>query len=231
MIIAGIQKLTTLDYPGKLACIIFTQGCNFACGYCHNPEMIPTKSTGHHDPDLEPKKILEFLSRRKGMLDGVVVSGGEPTIQPDLIGFIKKIKELGFLIKLDTNGSNPQVVQKLLDQQLLDYIAMDVKHSLEKYQSMVKKDCKDEIKESILIIKSSGVPYEFRSTILPYYHSKNDLIRMGRAINKSEKWNLQTFRPLRVLNHKLKNEYPFTIEEMNDFIKVTKKYAKLTSIR
>jgi pyruvate formate lyase activating enzyme len=122
MLIAGLQKLTLIDYPEKLATLIFTQGCNFACDYCHNAEMIPQCRMKPFDPRLEPQAILNFLKHRQGLIDGVVISGGEPTLQSDLQAFIQQIKKLGYLVKLDTNGSNPNVLKKLIDANLLNYI-------------------------------------------------------------------------------------------------------------
>lgn len=231
MLIAGIQKMTLLDYPDKIAALIFTQGCNFACGYCHNPEMIPKSRVLPYSPDLEPDAILEFLSRRVGLLDAVVISGGEPTIHEDLGEFMQKIKDVGFLIKLDTNGSNPEVVQDLLDKKLLDYIAMDIKQSYSKYKELAKNDIADNIKKSIEIVRNSGIPYEFRSTILPRYHSSQDIEDMGEMIKGSDKWFLQNFRPMKTLDRKLQNENSFSEKEMEDLGKVADPYAELVDIR
>jgi pyruvate formate lyase activating enzyme len=231
MLIAGFQKLTLLDYPGKLAALIFTQGCNFACDYCHNPEMIPQCRRKTYDPRLDPQAILKFLERRQGLLDGVVISGGEPTLQPDLQDFMAKIKAMGYLIKLDTNGSNPQVLTNLIHANLLNYIAMDIKHTPKKYLKLVKNDCSDSILESINIIKNAKIDYEFRSTILPFFHSKDDIREMGKMIKGAEKWYLQTFRPHKTLSRKLNNQRSFTQKEMQSLQKATKPFANLVEIR
>lgn len=231
MLIAGLQKLTLLDYPGKIAAIIFTQGCNFACGYCHNPEMIPLLRVLPDDPQFEPRNVLRFLSRRKNLLDGVVITGGEATLQPDLMTFMREIKGMGFLIKLDTNGSNPDVLEKIFERDLVDYVAMDIKHTSEKYRELVKNDCEKTVGKSIALIMRSGVDYEFRSTILPACHSKHDLEEMGKMIRGAKRWYLQNFRPLRTLHKKFATALPFSPEELHTLEAVAKKYAEEVGVR
>jgi len=162
MKIGGFQRFSLIDYPAKISAIIFTQGCNFRCPYCHNPELVdPKLFTSAIDEDL----ILSFLRKRVGKLDGVVITGGEPLLQHDLIEFIKKVKEMGYLIKLDTNGSYPEKLERLLD--LIDYIAMDIKAPLEKYHDVVRTDvCTEKIMESITIILNGDIDYEFRTTVV-----------------------------------------------------------------
>lgn len=231
MLIAALQKLTLLDYPDKIAALIFTQGCNFYCGYCHNPEMIPKKRVLPMSDDLTEKSVLKFLKTRKGLLDGVVISGGEPTLQEDLESFIKKIKKLGFLVKLDTNGSHPEILQNLLKQKLLDYIAMDIKQSEIKYEDLVKANVMPAIRKSITLIKDSGVDYEFRSTILPLLHSEKEIEAMGKMIKGAERWYLQNFRPLKTLKKSFQKERPFSSEELVHLQKIAKPYAKVVEIR
>ncbi len=231
MIIAGIQKLTLLDYPGKLAALLFTQGCNFACGYCHNAEMIPICKNNPQDITLLPEKILTFLKSRGGLLDGVVISGGEPTLQPGLQQFMAKIKTMGFLIKLDTNGSNPDILQSLLNENLIDYIAMDVKHTQKKMNILTREVEIDNIVRSMEIIKECGVDYEFRSTILPSYHKEQDIHEMGKLISGAKRWYLQNFRPLKTLNPKLRSSRSFTQKELNSYQDIAQKYAKHVNIR
>lgn len=231
MIIAGFQKLTLLDYPGHLAAIVFTQGCNFYCGYCHNPEMIPRVSSGPKRSDLQAETVLDFLKKRKDLLDGVVISGGEPTLQEDLQDFIKAIKTMGFLVKLDTNGSNPEVLQELINQQLLDYIAMDVKHSKKKYRDLVKSDVAKSIQKSITIIMNSNVDYEFRSTLVPSYHSEEDVDSMGKMIRGAKQWYLQPFRPLKTLDKRLARERSYTSEELDRFKNIASRFAKMVEVR
>ncbi len=190
MIIDGFEQLTLLDYPEHLACMIFTRGCNFKCPYCQNSSLIRyNKEPGK----FSEEEILEFLNTRKGKLEGIVISGGEPTIQKGLVDFIKKVKELGFLVKLDTNGSNPKVLKELLDNNLVDYIAMDIKNDLEDYEQVT--DCKvniKAIKESINLISNSKIDYEFRTTIMKECHKLSNLKKIIELI-KNNKYYIQNF--------------------------------------
>ncbi len=190
MRIAGLQKLTMLDYPSKLACIIFTQGCNLRCSYCQNSSLIRLKG----ENELSEEDIFSFLKERRKYIDGVVITGGEPTIQKDLPEFIKKIKDLGYSVKLDTNGTNPVMIKRLIDENLVDYIAMDIKNILNKYEDVVKKKINTEIiKKSIGIIKGGGTDYEFRMTIIKNIHSISDIIEVQNYIGKKDKFFLQNF--------------------------------------
>jgi pyruvate formate lyase activating enzyme len=229
MIIAGLQKLTLLDYPGKIACIVFTQGCNFACGYCHNPEMIPIiqeTSSG-----LTEKGVLKFLESRRNLLEGVVITGGEPTLQKDLKDFMRQIKDLGFEIKLDTNGSHPGIVQEILQDGLADYVAMDLKATLSKYKDLVKNDVAEQISQTIRVIMDSGVDYEFRSTIFPSCHSEEDIREMGSLIMGSKNWYLQNFRPLKTLHPSFKKQPSFTSEELLRLKSIARQYAEHVEVR
>lgn len=161
MRIGGLLKTSLIDYPGKIAAVVFTQGCNFRCFYCHNPELIASKEGVYSE-----KEILDFLGRRRRKISGVVITGGEPTLQEDLPDFLKKIKEMGFLTKLDTNGSNPRMLRKLIEQDLVDYAAMDIKGPFSKYHDIVCASVDlDDIKESIRLLMDSNLDYEFRTTI------------------------------------------------------------------
>lgn len=231
MLIAGFQKMTLLDYPEKIAALVFTQGCNFACGYCHNPEMIPSKRILPYRPEFEPEAILDFLRRRKGLLDGVVVSGGEPTLQSDLDEFLASIKSLGFLVKLDTNGSRPEILKSLFEKNLVDYVAMDLKHTAEGYRALVKNDCSEAIHASIRLIKDSDVDYEFRSTLLPSVHQSVHLHAMGEMIKGAKRWYLQNFRSLKTLDRKLTQERSFREEELKSYRQIALKYAAFVGTR
>src|SRR5690554_5488754 len=170
MKIIGFQKTSLIDYPGKIVSIIFTQGCNFKCPYCHNSDLIFFQSVNNeyfpHD------YIFSFLKKRKGLIDGVSITGGEPTLQPDLYNFIVKIKDINLNIKLDTNGSNPELIKSLIDDKLIDYIAMDIKGPLDKYECIIdNKINTDKIIKSISLIKNSKVDYEFRTTVVPGIHN------------------------------------------------------------
>lgn len=230
MLIAGFQKLTLLDYPGKIAAIVFTQGCNFACGYCHNPEMIPLLKT-QKDTALEPEKILQFLTTRKGLLDGVVITGGEPTVHQDLPEFLKSIKDLDFQVKLDSNGSNPDMLEKIIKNELADFFAMDVKATLSKYKKLVKIEVAENIRKSIRIIKDSGIDYEFRSTILPSTHSEDDIRDIGKLIKGAKNWHLQSFRPTKTLHPSFKKMNPFTSEELHHLQKIARQFAENVEVR
>ncbi len=218
MLISGVERFTLLDYPGKTAAILFTAGCTFRCGFCHNPEFVlPDLLATMKDSFIPEEAVLNFLQTRQGLLDGVVISGGEPTVQPDLLSFIAKIKAMGFLVKLDTNGNRPEIVEQALADGLLNYIAMDVKTSLKHYPelagSLVKPDA---VKKSIDVIRTSGIPYEFRSTLIKEVHSKEILEDMRTLLSGSEQLFLQTFRPGHTLLPAFQDFHPFSIDEMQD---------------
>lgn len=191
MIVSGMQKLTLLDYEGKLACMLFTPGCNFKCPFCQNSGLIIDCDY----PVIPEKEIFEYLSARKNILDGVVISGGEPTLQKELKIFIKKIKDLGLLVKLDTNGYNWKVVKELIDENLIDYIAMDIKNDLDNYDiiSGLKKIDTSRIKTSIEIIKNSNISHEFRTTIIKGVHTINNIEKIISLVGSS-KYFIQNFK-------------------------------------
>ena len=173
MKIQGLQKLTLLDYPGQVACTIFTAGCNFRCPFCHNAPLVT-----HIDDscDITTEEIFAFLKKRQGILDGVCVSGGEPLVQPDIAEFIREIKALGYHVKLDTNGSFPEKLKELVDEGLLDYVAMDIKNSARKYGETIGIDGYDpaRILESVDYLMTNVVPFEFRTTVVREFHKKTD---------------------------------------------------------
>ena len=190
MIIKGIQKLTLLDFPGRVACTIFTAGCNFRCPFCHNASLV-VKSDGEQIPKEE---ILDFLEKRRGRLSGVCISGGEPTLQPDLIPFIRSVREMGYAVKLDTNGYRPDVLSELIAQGLVDYIAMDIKTSRERYSVVAGIDIDvSKIEESAALIMQSGIDYEFRTTVVRELHSEVDFTNIGNWLSGAEKFFLQGF--------------------------------------
>ena len=189
----SINKLTLLDYPEKVACVLYTPTCNFACPYCHNWETLIKENL----PPLDfEKDIISFLKKRVGILDGVVVSGGEPTLMKELPEKIKTIKELGYLVKLDTNGSNPKMLKELIDKKLIDYVAMDIKHSFNKYYDIIVNrniDLKD-LEESINILKENKVDYEFRITLIEEYHDKESIYEIGKLLEGSKRLFLQQYK-------------------------------------
>ncbi|MDQ7093780.1 anaerobic ribonucleoside-triphosphate reductase activating protein [Desulfosporosinus sp. PR] len=172
MNIAGFVKTSFVDYPGKIASVVFTQGCNLRCGYCHNPGLLDIRNTTTCIPAEE---VFEFLFKRKGMIEAVVLSGGEPTLQKNLEGFIAELKAMSLLVKLDTNGTNPQSLRRLIDTKLLDFIAMDLKAPLNRYEKITKTNPLDvaAIRQSAEIIKASGLAYEFRTTFCPELEAEN----------------------------------------------------------
>jgi pyruvate formate lyase activating enzyme len=215
MLLSGIQPFTVLDYPGKVSCIVFTPGCNFRCGYCHNPEFVlPEKVAALRPSFITEEAFFNFLDQRNTLLDGVVVSGGEPTLMPDLEQFIEKIKKRGYLVKLDSNGNRPAVLRRLLQKNLLDYIAMDVKTSLPRYQSLVGPwAAEGQIAESIKLIQESGIDYEFRTTLVKEVHTPDVINEMCRLLKGAKKLYLQSFRPEITLNPIFNNYSPFSEKE------------------
>jgi len=208
MKIGGLQKVSLIDYPGLICATIFLQGCNFKCSYCHNPELVDPRL---FQPCIKENEVLDFLNTRKGKLDAVTITGGEPTIQDDLAPFIKKIKKMKFAVKLDTNGSQPQVIKTILDEKLLDFIAMDIKAPLEKYKSVVKVPVNsDLIKESIKLILKATITHEFRTTIVESQLEEKDILQIAKLISGAKSYGLQKFVPVKVLEKKFLKEksYP-----------------------
>jgi pyruvate formate lyase activating enzyme len=211
MKIGGLQKVSLIDYPGLICATIFLQGCNFKCSYCHNPELVDTRL---FQPCIKENEVLDFLNTRKGKLDAVTITGGEPTIQDDLAAFIKKIKKMKFAVKLDTNGSQPQVIKTLLDEKLLDFIAMDIKAPLEKYKSVVKVPVNsDLIKDSIKIILKAKIPHEFRTTIVESQLEEKDILQIAKLISGANSYVLQKFVPAKTLDKKLLKEKSYPDEK------------------
>ncbi|MBR6693526.1 MAG: anaerobic ribonucleoside-triphosphate reductase activating protein [Clostridia bacterium] len=192
MVIHGLQKLTVLDFPGKLACTVFTAGCNLRCPFCHNARLV----THPEEADrLDEQEVLTYIYSRKTMLDGVCITGGEPLLQKDIFGFIEKIKETGLLVKLDTNGCFPEKLRELIDAKLVDYVAMDIKNSPEEYGKTVGVENFDitPIKQSIEILRESGIEYELRTTVVRELHTRESLLGAAEFIAPQKKWFLQSF--------------------------------------
>ena len=190
MNLQGYQKLTLLDFPGKVACTVFTGGCNFKCPFCHNASLVLSPN----EFKSAQEDIFIYLSSRKGIIDGVCITGGEPLLQPDIEDFIVKVKELGLLVKLDTNGSFPSKLKTLLDKGLLDYVAMDIKASKENYSKLCGVEINiEDIKESIEIIRDSDIPYEFRTTAVKELHTKEDFYNIGLWLKGAKQYFIQGF--------------------------------------
>lgn len=217
MLISGVQPFTMLDYPGKSAAIVFAAGCQMRCGFCHNPEFVLPEKIRELQPHFIPlSAVIRFLEERRGLLDGVVISGGEPTLAPDLADIIHSIRALGFLIKLDTNGARPDVIRNLLEKRLVNYVAMDIKTDPTEYHSLVGTKIEPtKLKESITLIKMSGVQYEFRSTLIKEYHTPQRLAAMREALTGAETWYLQNFRPRITLQPSFGGLHPFSSDEMS----------------
>lgn len=192
MVISGLQKLTLLDFPNHVACTIFLKGCNFKCPFCQNKDLVlPEAKVASYSEE----EILNFLEKRKNVLDGVCLTGGEPTLSIGLAEFIRKIKFLGLKVKLDTNGYNPSVLKDLINQNLIDYVAMDIKNSFEKYDLTTGIKFVDvaKIKESIEFLVRGSIPYEFRTTVVKEYHNVGDFIAIAKMLQGCSKYYLQKF--------------------------------------
>lgn len=198
MRIGGLQRTSMVDFPGKLAAVVFTQGCPFRCGYCHNPSLVLPKL---FEKPIKSETIWSFLQQRQGQLDAVVVSGGEPTLQPDLVPFLRRVRKLGYLIKLDTMGLYPQVIRDILSQGLVDYLAMDIKAPWGRYQEVVGRAAIiSSLQESVSLLLENRVDYEFRTTVVDGQLTTADLQKMGRQIAGAKRYALQMFRPLTTLS-------------------------------
>ena len=220
MKIGGLNKLTTQDFPEHLACIIFTKGCNFNCSYCYNRDLVDNKAA-----TIDEDYVMAYLYKRRKILDGVVISGGEPTIWDDLIPFIKKVKEFKLDIKLDTNGYNPAMLKEIIDNNLVDYIAMDIKAIPDKYMKVINKKIDfNKILESIDLIKKSNIKYEFRTTIMKGVHDKKDIIKILKLIGDSKLY-LQNFQYTDVV--KDKNIKSFSRDELLKLKEELKEYPNV----
>jgi pyruvate formate lyase activating enzyme len=217
--IKGLQKTSLIDFEPYTACVVFLGGCNFRCSYCHNPDLVLNHSS---IDNISKDEFFSFLDSRKKWLDGVCITGGEPCLYKDLPKFISKIKEKGFLVKLDTNGTNPNMLQELIDKKLVDYVAMDIKTDLNSYPSVVGEGLVfiDDIKNSIKIIRESGIKHEFRTTCVPGLVGKENISKIGSFLKGSEKYVLQNFREKNdMIENRFKNIKPYTKSDLLDFKK------------
>lgn len=233
MIIGGIQKNSFIDFPSKISCVLFTSGCNFDCPYCHNPDLV-RRTPASKIIDL--KEIFDFLKNRKSLLDGVVITGGEPTLHPDLFDFCKEINSLGYPIKIDTNGSRPKVLQNLLSNHLIDYIAMDAKTSFERYSPAVSKTCNpSDLRESVFTILQSGIPHEFRTTCVKSIVDAADIGEISRIISGASLYALQNFsmKNNAVLHPEffISEDLCYDAQEMESFRAIAAPFVKHVIIR
>ncbi len=218
-----------VDYPGKICSVIFLSDCNFRCPYCHNPDIVLNNPK---IKEISEKEVIEYMKKKEKWLDGICITGGEPSLHNDLPKFIKKIKKEGFLVKLDTNGSNPEMIKELLERKLIDFISMDIKSDLDNYEKIakVKVDLK-KIKESIKLIKNSKIDYEFRTTVLPELHNRADLKKIGEWLKGSKKYVIQNFRPGKCLNPSYNEKSGFKKEDLKDFKLMLEPYFEKVEIR
>jgi len=229
MKIAGLQKISMVDFPGHVCATIFTQGCNFRCGFCHNRDLITTDA----DFQFSQEEMFGYFNSRKKMLEAVCITGGEPTLWPDLPELIRKIKDAGLKVKLDTNGSRPQMVRDLLGEGLLDYIAMDVKTSFGKYPLLnIPDNTEEALAETIRAMISSDIEYEFRTTCVPGIVAVDDIYSIGKAIKGARRHCLQQFRPSgNVVEEKYSDLKPYTKEKLKEMRSISERFVEEAVIR
>ncbi|KKR06112.1 MAG: Anaerobic ribonucleoside-triphosphate reductase activating protein [candidate division WS6 bacterium GW2011_GWF2_39_15] len=232
MLIQHLEKLTLLDFPGRVAAVVFTYGCNLRCPYCHNPELV-TQGV-KEDLLLSENDVISFLQTRRNVLDGLVITGGEPTVHKDLIAFIRKVKKVlpNLQIKLDTNGTFPEKVAQIIEEGLVDYWAMDIKYAEELYQQGLNGGMKAmHIKESIEMIKNSGTEFEFRTTVMKGLHDSEVMKKIGLLIKGSPVYYIQNFRAGKSIDPTLDSSKSYTSQELNEFAEIVGKYVDRVEIR
>ncbi|MBE6576576.1 MAG: anaerobic ribonucleoside-triphosphate reductase activating protein [Ruminococcaceae bacterium] len=226
MKIKGLQKTTLLDYPGKVACTVFTFGCNFRCPFCHNASLVINESDG----DLSEQQFFSFLEKRKGILDGVCITGGEPLLHKDIVPFIEKIHSMGFLVKLDTNGAFPERLKEIISLGIIDYVAMDIKNVPDKYaQAIGLLQMPEGILESIALLKQSNIEYEFRTTVVEQLHTKEDILGIAQLIEGAKQYYLQRFKDSGEL---IEEGYSAHSEQtMREMLELVKPYVCVAGLR
>lgn len=234
MIIGGLQKSTLIDYPGKIACTVFLAVCNFRCPWCYSGELVlPEKII--KQPRISEQEFFNFLKERQGLLDGVVICGGEPTVNKELPAFAEKIKKMGFFVKLDTNGSNPEMLKELVNKKLIDYVAMDIKAPIDSpiYKKILGEgvDIKS-IKDSVEFLKKDKISYEFRTTAVDTIHDKEDFLEIAKWIGgPNVKYYLQNFRPEKTIDPEFEKVKPYKDEELKEIVKEISSYFKICQLR
>jgi len=231
MEIGGLQKVSLIDYPGRIAATVFIIGCNFRCPWCYSRELVLPEEI-QNQPRIPEKDFFNFLEERKELLEGVTICGGEPTIHKELPNFIKQIKKMGYLVKLDTNGSNPQMLKKLISKDLIDYVSMDVKAPRERYEKVVggKVNLKD-IEKTIEILKKSNLDFEFRTTLVPTLIEKKDVLEIAQWIKLAKRYYLQNFRPEKTIDPKFKKIKPYPQEYLIEIQKAISPFFEICQIR
>jgi len=229
MKIGGLQKTSLIEFPGKICAIIFTQGCNFRCPYCHNPELVEPEKFSNL---ISEEEIFSFLKKRKKYLNAVSITGGEPCLQKDIFEFMDKIKNMGFLIKLETNGSFPEVIKTSIKKSFVDYLSMDIKGPFEKYDKIVRvKIDISKIKESINLIMNSGLNYEFKTTVVKSLITKKDFESIGNSIKGAKLYFLQKFVSIKLLDPDFSKEETYSDEEFEEIKNLMKNYVSECEIR
>jgi len=229
MIIKGLQKLSLIDYEPYTCCVIFTAGCNFRCAFCQNKDLVlnPEKLD-----TISNEEFYDFLEKRKKWLDAVCISGGEPTLHKDLPEHIARIKSIGYKVKLDTNGTNPKMVEQLINDKLIDYVAMDIKETLQKYEKIVEVPVDlEKIKDSVKLLMQNRIPYEFRMTMVPTLVEKEDMHEIGKWIQGAHKFYVQQFSNKVCLKKALEKVGPFSVKELEEFKTILDEYIKKVEIR
>ncbi|MDR1590816.1 MAG: anaerobic ribonucleoside-triphosphate reductase activating protein [Puniceicoccales bacterium] len=228
MQIGGIQRFSSIDFPGHLAAVVFTIGCNFRCPFCHNPELVIGGANVVSEED-----VFQFLSTRMRQLEGIVISGGEPTLQPDLPDFIEKVRALGFRIKLDTNGTNPRMLAELMDRRLLDFVAMDVKHVWSRYVDAagLRLVSIENIQRSVELLLLGDVDYEFRTTVIRDFHDPADIIAMSEQVRGAKRYVVQEFIPEKTLSKDFAQKLPFEKKTLEALVAAVAKNVKYFEIR
>lgn len=229
MNIRGIQKTSLIDYPGKICSTIFSGGCNLRCRYCHNPELA---TANLYQPVVQNEEVLQFVKKRKGIIDGIAISGGEPTLSKNLIPFLKSLREIGVSIKLDTNGLKPEVVYRVLEEGLVDYIALDIKTSPEKYGDLTgKDDAFSYIIQTLRNIQMFNIDYEIRTTCIPFYVEFDDIQKIAREIGFVKRYYLQQFVPSKTLDKNFSTINPFPSAVLKKYKEYMCNFALVCEIR
>lgn len=227
--IKGFMKTSMLDYPEKLSACIFLSKCNFRCPYCHNVELV------NDDARLIPfdnEKVFSYLKKKKAWMDGVVISGGEPTLHPELIELCKDIKKIGYCIKLDTNGTNPKMLKQLIDEKLVDYVAIDIKSSKEKYDKVTNvKTNIDAISESVNMLINGTVDYEFRTTVIPELVELDDIKKIGEWIKGAKKYYIQQFIPIKTLDSSYMEKPSHNHDTLHEMKQIMEEYVDMCAVR
>jgi len=229
MKIGGLIKTSLIEYPGRISAVIFTQGCNFRCPYCHNPELV---DPALFNTPIAESEIFDFLERRKKYLEAIVITGGEPCLQKDLIDFIRRVKDMGYLVKLETNGSLPEVISQITEKGIVDFISRDLKSPIDKYSIIagVKVDI-SKIKESIDLIISSDIDSEFQTTVVKSMLEKEDFEKIGSLIEGAKIYTLQKFVPSKTLNPAFLDEKTYSDEELEEIRKIMERYVSKCMVR